>query len=44
MGLGLNSRTALITRNQTEIRRLGQALGANPRTFTGRGWMSSKSG
>jgi glycerol-3-phosphate dehydrogenase (NAD(P)+) len=35
MGLGLNSRAALITRGQTEIRRLGVALGANPRTFTG---------
>ena len=33
--LGLNSRAALITRGQTEIRRLGVALGANPRTFTG---------
>lgn len=35
LGLGLNSRAALITRGQTEIRRLGLALGANPRTFTG---------
>jgi glycerol-3-phosphate dehydrogenase (NAD(P)+) len=35
LGLGLNSRAALITRGQTEIRRLGVALGANPRTFTG---------
>jgi len=33
--LGLNTRAALITRGQTEIRRLGVALGANPRTFTG---------
>jgi glycerol-3-phosphate dehydrogenase (NAD(P)+) len=35
LGLGLNSRAALITRGQTEIRRLGLALGADPRTFTG---------
>jgi glycerol-3-phosphate dehydrogenase (NAD(P)+) len=35
LGLGLNTRAALITRGQTEIRRLGVALGANPRTFTG---------
>jgi glycerol-3-phosphate dehydrogenase (NAD(P)+) len=35
LGLGLNTRAALITRGQTEIRRLGLALGANPRTFTG---------
>jgi glycerol-3-phosphate dehydrogenase (NAD(P)+) len=33
--LGLNTRAALITRGQTEIRRLGIKLGANPRTFTG---------
>jgi glycerol-3-phosphate dehydrogenase (NAD(P)+) len=33
--LGLNTRAALITRGQTEIRRLGVAMGANPRTFTG---------
>jgi len=33
--LGLNTRAALITRGQTEIRRLGMKLGANPRTFTG---------
>jgi glycerol-3-phosphate dehydrogenase (NAD(P)+) len=33
--LGLNTRAALITRGLTEIRRLGMALGANPRTFTG---------
>jgi glycerol-3-phosphate dehydrogenase (NAD(P)+) len=35
LGLGLNTRAALITRGQTEIRRLGLRLGANPRTFTG---------
>lgn len=35
LGLGLNTRAALITRGQTEIRRLGVALGAKPRTFTG---------
>jgi len=35
MGLGLNTRAALITRGLTEIRRLGLALGSNPRTFTG---------
>jgi glycerol-3-phosphate dehydrogenase (NAD(P)+) len=35
LGLGFNTRAALITRGQTEIRRLGVALGANPRTFTG---------
>ena len=35
LGLGLNTRAALITRGLTEIRRLGVALGANPRTFTG---------
>lgn len=35
MGLGLNTRAALITRGLVEIRRLGIALGANPRTFTG---------
>jgi glycerol-3-phosphate dehydrogenase (NAD(P)+) len=33
--LGLNTRAALITRGLTEIRRLGVAMGANPRTFTG---------
>lgn len=33
--LGLNTRAALITRGQTEIRRLGLQLGAQPRTFTG---------
>ena len=35
LGMGLNTRAALITRGMTEIRRLGVALGANPRTFTG---------
>jgi glycerol-3-phosphate dehydrogenase (NAD(P)+) len=35
LGLGLNARAALITRGMTEIRRLGLALGAQPRTFTG---------
>ncbi len=35
LGLGLNTRAALITRGMTEIRRLGKQLGANPRTFTG---------
>ena len=35
LGLGLNTRAALITRGMTEIRRLGVHLGANPRTFTG---------
>ena len=35
LGLGLNTRAALITRGLTEIRRLGLTMGANPRTFTG---------
>jgi glycerol-3-phosphate dehydrogenase (NAD(P)+) len=35
LGLGHNTRAALITRGLTEIRRLGLRLGANPRTFTG---------
>ncbi|MFW5931010.1 MAG: NAD(P)H-dependent glycerol-3-phosphate dehydrogenase [Desulfosalsimonas sp.] len=35
LGLGLNSRAALITRGLTEIRRLGIKLGANPHTFAG---------
>jgi glycerol-3-phosphate dehydrogenase (NAD(P)+) len=35
LGLGLNARAALITRGLTEIRRLGRAMGANPRTFAG---------
>ena len=33
--LGLNTRAALITRGMTEMRRLGLAMGAKPRTFTG---------
>jgi len=37
LGLGLNTRAALITRGLTEIRRLGLKLGANPRTFAGIG-------
>ena len=35
LGLGLNTRAALITRGMTEVRRMGLHLGANPRTFTG---------
>lgn len=35
LALGLNTRAALITRGQTEIRRLGLSMNANPRTFTG---------
>ena len=35
LGLGLNTRAALITRGLVEIRRLGLAMGARPRTFTG---------
>jgi glycerol-3-phosphate dehydrogenase (NAD(P)+) len=35
LGLGLNTRAALITRGMAEMRRLGVAMGANPRTFTG---------
>ena len=35
LGLGLNTRAALITRGLAEIRRLGVRMGANPRTFTG---------
>ncbi len=35
MGLGLNTRAALITRGLAEIRRLGLKLGANPHTFSG---------
>jgi glycerol-3-phosphate dehydrogenase (NAD(P)+) len=35
LGLGLNTRAALITRGMTEVRRMGLNLGANPRTFTG---------
>lgn len=35
LGMGLNTRAALITRGLTEIRRLGIAMGANPHTFAG---------
>ena len=35
LDLGLNTRAALITRGLVEIRRLGLAMGAQPRTFTG---------
>ncbi len=35
LGLGLNARAALITRGLAEIVRLGQAMGADPRTFYG---------
>ncbi|MCF8070308.1 MAG: NAD(P)H-dependent glycerol-3-phosphate dehydrogenase [Desulfobacterales bacterium] len=35
LGLGLNTRAALITRGLAEIRRLGIKMGANPRTFSG---------
>jgi glycerol-3-phosphate dehydrogenase (NAD(P)+) len=35
LGLGLNTRAALITRGLTEIRRLGFKLGADPLTFMG---------
>ncbi|HSA55986.1 MAG TPA: NAD(P)H-dependent glycerol-3-phosphate dehydrogenase [Gemmatimonadaceae bacterium] len=35
LGLGLNSRAALITRGLAEITRLGVALGARPGTFAG---------
>ena len=35
LGLGLNTRAALITRGLAEIRRLGLAMGANPFTFAG---------
>lgn len=35
MGLGLNTRAALLTRGLAEIRRLGAAMGANPETFIG---------
>ena len=35
IGLGLNTRAALITRGLTEIRRLGIHMGANPHTFSG---------
>jgi glycerol-3-phosphate dehydrogenase (NAD(P)+) len=35
LGLGLNTRAALITRGLTEMQRLGIKLGANPHTFSG---------
>jgi len=35
MGLGLNTRAAIITRGLAEITRLGLKLGANPMTFAG---------
>ena len=35
LGLGNNPRAALITRGLAEMSRLGQALGAEPRTFSG---------
>lgn len=35
MGLGFNTRAALITRGLYEIAKLGKALGANPLTFVG---------
>lgn len=35
LGLGLNTRAALITRGLAEIMRLGHAMGADPMTFSG---------
>jgi glycerol-3-phosphate dehydrogenase (NAD(P)+) len=35
LGLGLDTRAALITRGLSEMRRLGVNLGADPRTFSG---------
>jgi len=35
LGLGYNTRAALITRGLAEIVRLGRAMGADPRTFSG---------
>jgi len=35
LGLGFNTRAALITRGITEIQRLGTRMGANPMTFMG---------
>src|SRR5690606_17642582 len=35
LGLGYNSRAALITRGLAEMARLGAALGADPLTFAG---------
>ncbi len=37
LGYGLNSRAALITRGLAEITRMGVAMGANTRTFSGLG-------
>jgi glycerol-3-phosphate dehydrogenase (NAD(P)+) len=39
LGAGTNTRAALLSRGLAEITRLGEALGANPRTFAGlAGW------
>lgn len=35
LGLGLNTRAAVITRGLAEMTRLGQAMGADPQTFAG---------
>ncbi len=35
LGFGANARAALITRGLAEIARMGEALGAHPRTFSG---------
>ena len=35
VGLGFNSRAALITRGLAEMTRLGMSLGARPATFAG---------
>ena len=35
LGLGLNTRAALISRGLFELQRLGQELGASPKTFSG---------
>ena len=35
MGLGINTRSTLITRGLAEMTRLGTALGADPATFAG---------
>lgn len=35
LGFGANARTALITRGLVELQRLGEAMGANPKTFMG---------
>lgn len=35
MGFGANTRAALITRGMVEMMRLGEAMGADPRTLTG---------